>query len=121
MKQEGCFAGILAVASCPLFVGCESMSAREFEIDEGALLKIVGHKGERLRVRRGEVWVTQYGDPMDYQLKAGESLVLNGEGLTLANARRPSLLELLHREPLDSRDASRAMAGATALLWRMFA
>ena len=95
------------------------MDAKEFEMDEGALLKIAGRKGERLRVRSGEVWVTQYGDLNDYLLKDGDSLELNDAGWTLANATQPTLLELLGDEPAGGK-AGRALAGATALLWQMF-
>jgi len=96
------------------------MGAKEFEIDEGAMLKIFGRKGERLRVSSGEVWVTQHGDLKDYQLRAGDSLELNGQGLTIANASKPTLLELLGDEAAGG-EAGRVLAGATALLWQMFA
>jgi hypothetical protein len=100
------------------------MDTREFKIEKGALQKIGGRKGERLRVSIGEVWVTQHGDPADYYLRTGESLVLRGEGATLAHACKPTVLELLR--PLASgtppgRNSRRALAAATAMLWRMFA
>lgn len=96
------------------------MDAEEFEIGAGGILKIAARKGERVRVRSGEVWVTQHGDLNDYLLKAGDSLDLNGEGMVLANASKPTLLELLGSEPAGG-EAKRALAGVAALMWRMFA
>ena len=75
------------------------MGAREFEIREGALLKLDPIAGGRLNVRFGEVWVTQHKDRRDYVLKTGDSMVLNGKGTTLAMAFKPTLLDL-HREVL---------------------
>ncbi|HKW39300.1 MAG TPA: DUF2917 domain-containing protein [Burkholderiales bacterium] len=96
------------------------MDAKEFKMGEGALLKIRGRKGERLSVRSGEVWVTQYGDPNDYLLKDGDSLELNGKGTALANASKPALLELLG-DGRAAGESGRALAGVAALLWQMFA
>ena len=96
------------------------MDTKEFEIGEGALLKIEGRKGGRLSVRSGEVWVTQHGDLNDYLLKDGDTLELNGKGTALANASKPTLLELLGDGQAGG-ESGRALAGVAALLWQMFA
>ena len=79
------------------------MGARGFEIGQGAMLKIEGQEGDRLRVRSGEVWVTQYGDTRDYLLKTGDSLTLSGKGATLATAYKPTALDLYRQDPIAVR------------------
>jgi DUF2917 family protein len=80
------------------------MGAREFEIAKGAMLKIDPLAGDSLRVRFGEVWVTQYNDTKDYMLRAGDSMVLNGEGVALATASKPTLLDLYRKDPAGVRE-----------------
>ena len=80
------------------------MGAREFLMVKGAMLKIDPLAGDCLRVRSGEVWVTQYEDPKDYMLKAGDSLVLKGDGATLAVAYQPTLLDLFRDDPAGVRE-----------------
>lgn len=74
------------------------MGAREFNLVKGATLRIDPLAGDSLRVRIGEVWVTQFEDPRDYFLKAGDSLVLNPKGAVLAVAYKLTLLDLLRNE-----------------------
>jgi Protein of unknown function (DUF2917) len=74
------------------------VGAREFKIARGATLRIDPLAGESLRVRFGEVWVTQFEDPNDYFLKAGESLMLNPKGPVLAVAYKLTLLDLLRND-----------------------
>ena len=75
------------------------MGAREFEMVKGATLRIDPLAGDSLRVRTGEVWVTQFEDPNDYILKTGDSLTLNGKGAALAIAYKPTLLDLFRKDP----------------------
>jgi hypothetical protein len=79
------------------------MGAREFLMVKGAMLRIDPLAGDSLRVRSGEVWVTQHADPRDYMLKAGDSLALNGTGPALAMAYRPTLLDLFRDDPAGAR------------------
>lgn len=72
---------------------------------KGAMLRIDPLAGDSLRVRTGEVWVTQFEDPNDYMLKTGDSLALNGKGATLAVAYRPTLLDLFRQDPAGTRSA----------------
>lgn len=95
------------------------MDAREFEIEKGALLRIDPEPGDRLHVRLGDVWVTQYGDSKDYVLRAGESLTLSGEGAALAMAYKRTHLAWYRsdsRPPADPRPLK-----ALALVLRLFA
>jgi len=99
------------------------MDAREFRIDEGALVKIDAMEGDRLQVRAGEVWVTQHGDSNDYLLKTGSSMALRGGGVLLAMAYKPTLLDLYRSDPLAVREeivreARRAQARAMKALFR---
>jgi hypothetical protein len=94
------------------------MDAREFEIEKGALLRIDAGPGDRLTVRQGDVWVTQHGDSKDYVLRAGESMVVKGQGAVLAMAYKHTLLAWYRSEarPDDARPLS-----ALALLLSFFA
>ncbi len=58
-------------------------------------------------------------DAKEFEI-GSDSLELNSQGMTLANASKPTLLELMGGEP-SAGQAGRALAGATALLWQMFA
>ena len=80
------------------------MGAREFEMVKGAMLRIDPLAGDGLRVRAGEIWVTQHEDRRDYMLMTGDSLTLNGKGATLAVACRPTLLDLFREDPAGVRE-----------------
>jgi len=80
------------------------MGAREFEIASGAMLKIDPLAGDCLRVRWGEVWVTQFEDTRDYMLRTGDSIVLDGKGAMLAVAYKPTLLDLFRADPAGIRE-----------------
>jgi Protein of unknown function (DUF2917) len=79
------------------------MGAREFLMVKGAMLRIDPLAGDSLRVRSGEVWVTQHADSRDYMLRTGDSLALNSKGPTLAVAYRPTLLDLFRKDPAGVR------------------
>ena len=64
----------------------------------GATLRIDPLAGDSLRVRFGEVWVTQFEDPKDYFLRAGDSLILNPKGAVLAVAYKLTLLDLFRND-----------------------
>jgi hypothetical protein len=93
------------------------MGAREFDIDRGVLLRIDAAAGDRLQVRLGDVWITQYGDSKDYVLRTGESMTLSGKGATLAMAYKRTLLAWYRSEP---RPAARP-GGALGFLRKILA
>lgn len=98
------------------------MDVREFEISQGAMLKIEALKGERLHVRFGEVWVTQHRDSKDYLLKTGDSMTLSGKGLTLATAYKATSLDLYRGDPLTVRKQAERKAGYARVqeVWALF-
>jgi hypothetical protein len=101
-----------------------NVDAREFKIVRGATLRIDPIAGDSLRVRFGEVWVTQFDDPKDYFLKAGESLILKHKGAALAVAYKLTLLDLF-RNDAPGRTERRPMRAsgwrALRLLGKIFA
>ena len=101
------------------------MGAREFRIVRGATLRIDPLAGDSLRVRFGEVWVTQFEDPKDYFLRAGDSLILNSKGAVLAVAYKLTLLDLFRNDAGPGRTERRGMRAsgwsARRLLGKIFA
>lgn len=101
------------------------MGAREFKVVKGATLRIDPLAGESLRVRFGEVWITQFDDPKDYLLRGGDSLVLNPKGAVLAVAYKLTLLDLLRNDAGPGWTERRPMRAsgwrALSLLGKIFA
>ncbi|CAG0994731.1 hypothetical protein BURK1_02464 [Burkholderiales bacterium] len=60
----------------------------------GAVLTLDDARGATVRVRQGQLWVTQYGDPVDHVLEAGDAWVVGRGGRTVVQAQRDSLFEL---------------------------
>ncbi len=52
-------------------------------------------RGTTLRVRRGQLWVTQYGDPTDYVLEAGDTWTIERRGRTIVQAQRNALFDVV--------------------------
>ncbi|HEY7674371.1 MAG TPA: DUF2917 domain-containing protein [Burkholderiales bacterium] len=98
------------------------MVVREFDLKKGAMLKIQALEGDRLRVRFGDVWVTQHADSKDYLLKTGDSVTLTGRGATLATAYKPTLLDLYRKDPLAARKRveSKARRAPVQEMWSLF-
>jgi hypothetical protein len=86
-----------------------NVGSRKFEIARGETLRIDPLAGDSLHVRLGEVWITQFGDPKDYLMKPGESLILNHEGAVLAVAYKLTLLDLLRNDAGPGRTERRPM------------
>jgi hypothetical protein len=55
-------------------------------LNKGQLLRIDGARGMLLRVEAGSAWLTQSRDAADYCLRAGDAVMLNGEGAALISA-----------------------------------
>ena len=64
--------------------------SRSYFLARGRLLRIEDAAGCVIRVRSGALWVTQEGDRRDYYLPARSSLVLERDGLALAQATQHS-------------------------------
>ena len=90
----------------------------------GATLRIDPLAGDSLRVRFGEVWVTQFDDPKDYLLRSGESLILKRKGAVLAVAYKLTLLDLFRNDAGAGRTERRPMRAsgwrALRLLGKIF-
>jgi hypothetical protein len=63
------------------------------------VVKVRGGRGHSIVCERGTVWVTQYGDPRDVVLRAGESLTLDRRGLALVQAFEPGAIRIARAEP----------------------
>lgn len=87
---------------------------------KGATLRIDPLAGDSLRVRFGEVWITQFDDPKDYFLRAGDSLILNPKGAVLAVAYKLTLLDLLRNDASSGRTERRPARVSGWRGWRLF-
>ena len=52
-------------------------------------------RGTTLRVGRGQLWVTQHGDPTDYVLEAGDTWTIERRGRTIVQAQRDALFDVV--------------------------
>ncbi|MGA8051612.1 MAG: DUF2917 domain-containing protein [Burkholderiales bacterium] len=81
------------------------MSVQEFALGIGEMLKLGAARGAAVRVRSGDVWLTQHGDRKDHMLKTGDTMPLNGEGTAIITAYQPTILELYREDPIAVRKA----------------
>lgn len=75
-------------------------------LDKDAVLRIRKGRGQSLIVLDGLIWVTQSGDRRDVFLGDGESVALEGSGLTVVQALERTRLLVL--APVLPEPASRA-------------
>ncbi len=88
------------------------MGAMEF-LRESELARIDAAAHAGLRVRSGDVWLTQQDDPNDYYVRAGEELQFTGKpGPVRVTAYKPSILELHEADPIGMRQAIERRARA---------
>ena len=76
------------------------------QLTEGNLISLPDAKGSTVAVLWGSVWLTQDGDSRDYEINAGESFTIRGNGLVIVSAFEQTALTVL--QPCE--DASRATA-----------
>lgn len=69
----------------------------------GSVLRIDGGAGILLRVREGELWLTQDGSSRDHILCAGQCFRLEAGGATLAQAFRRTVVSLSPERALLAR------------------
>jgi hypothetical protein len=81
------------------------MSVQEFALGIGEMLKLGASHGASVRVRSGDVWLTQHNDRKDHMLKTGDTMPLNGEGTAIITAYQPTLLELHRKDSVAVRKA----------------
>jgi hypothetical protein len=70
-------------------------------LTRGGLLRIEDGRGTRVRVETGEVWITQAEDPNDVYLRAGESFLLDRDGVALLQACSRTPLTMVCIEPCN--------------------
>lgn len=78
-------------------------------------LKVRGGAGYAIVCHAGSVWVTQEGDPRDFLLRAGESVVLERNTVALVQAFEQSAVGVVAPAARARRAAAplrRALAGA---------
>jgi len=75
------------------------VSPATFMLCRGDTLQLQAPSGARLRVRSGDIWLTQHNDGKDHILQSDQTLLLNGEGEAVITACRTSVLEIEGREP----------------------
>jgi hypothetical protein len=80
------------------------MSAQGFVLGMNETLTLNAERGATVRVRSGDVWLTQHNDPKDHMLKTGHAVPLGGGGATLITAYQPTLLELYRQDPVAVRE-----------------
>jgi hypothetical protein len=67
---------------------------RRLSLGSGDLLNLDDARGTTIRVRRGQVWVTQDGDLADHVLDAGAAWAVERNGRTIVQAQRGTIVEL---------------------------
>jgi Protein of unknown function (DUF2917) len=65
------------------------------QLTEGNLISLPDAEGSTVAVLWGSVWLTQDGDSRDYELNAGESLTIRGDGQTVISAFENSAITIL--------------------------
>ncbi|HEY3344710.1 MAG TPA: DUF2917 domain-containing protein [Anaerolineaceae bacterium] len=69
--------------------------AAEVRIGTRSLYRLQGdHRGERIDVVAGLVWVTQPGDGADHLLQPGESLMITRPGTVIAEGMTESVVRV---------------------------
>jgi hypothetical protein len=69
-----------------------------FSLPQRGLERITDGAGLTILCLKGELWVTQEGDSSDVVLSAGESLLLERNGLTVLYALTPASATLLTQQ-----------------------
>jgi Protein of unknown function (DUF2917) len=69
------------------------------QLTKGNLISLPDAEGSTVAVLWGSVWLTQDGDSRDYEVNAGESFTIRGNGLILISAFENTALTVL--QPCD--------------------
>ena len=65
------------------------------QLTKGNLISLPDAEGSTLAILWGSVWLTQDGDSRDYELNAGDSFTIRGDGLVLVSAFENTALSVL--------------------------
>lgn len=71
-----------------------SDTSRRLALASGDLVNLDNARGTTVRVGRGQVWLTQYGDPVDHVLDAGDSWAVERNGRTILQAQNATIVDL---------------------------
>lgn len=69
-------------------------SSRRLALASGELVNLDDARGTTVHVGRGQVWLTQYGDPVDHVLDAGDSWAVERNGRTIVQAQNATIVDL---------------------------
>ena len=67
---------------------------RRLSLGTGQLVNLDDARGTSIRVRRGQVWITQDGDLVDHVLDAGSTWAVERNGRTIVQAQDATILEV---------------------------
>ena len=91
---------------------------RRLSLGSGDLLNLDDARGTTIRVKRGQVWVTQDGDLADHVLDAGATWAVERNGRTILQAQSPTLVELSgHAAARAVRPLAAAPAPSQLVAW----
>src|SRR6185436_19247419 len=68
---------------------------RRIALRANELLNPDDARGSRIRVGRGQVWITQYGDLADHILDAGDSWAIERNGRTVLQAQNATIVDVV--------------------------
>lgn len=94
---------------------------RRLTLAPGDSINLDDARGTTVRVGRGQLWITQYGDPVDHVLEAGDTWAIERNGRTVVQAQRDSLVHLTGPgapRPLPSIARNRTLLSIAAWLRR---
>ena len=69
-------------------------SLRRLALASGDLVNLDDARGTTVRIGRGQVWITQYGDPVDHVLDAGDTWAVERNGRTILQAQQAAIVDL---------------------------
>ena len=67
---------------------------RRLTLAPGASITLADARGTTVRVGRGQLWITQHGDPVDHVLAAGDTWAVERNGRTVVQAQSDTLVDL---------------------------
>ena len=70
-------------------------ATRRISLQANELLNLDDARGTTIRVARGQVWITQYGDLADHVLDAGDSWAIERNGRTVLQAQHATIVAVV--------------------------
>ena len=100
-------------------MGYEPTTLKTLDLPGGALLPFASVPGERVRVVRGRVWLTEEGSLRDAFLAAGEEVSLGTRGLAVIETLSAARIQLLESAGMSTtvRSVARRLKRWLSALW----